>query len=43
MDLVINKNYNKCKKLKSLSEFCKDKSRKDGHHSDCKDCRRGES
>ena len=31
----------KCGVWKSLDEFCKDKSKKDGRRSDCKECQKG--
>jgi hypothetical protein len=33
-----NKTCNKCKQVKQITDFHKDKTKKDGHRGNCKDC-----
>lgn len=37
---IISKRCSKCKEIKPISEFCKNKNHKDGHSSSCKTCKK---
>lgn len=39
-ETIVTKQCSKCKEIKVLSEFCKQKSGKYGHRSECKNCQR---